>query len=198
MEPGPRSARAGGSTQGTRARSTRFETASKMPCMPADNLSKGGMNMDSSYPATMSKLHLLVYGEARDYPPVDTSRYLAEMERAFMDVPAFKSLFEKYKLEDLSTNLPRVCLVCVAPAEVAKRVQRHVRPARRSQQRHLARLGQGERGSCLQQEDMSRRGLRARSGRGARAGRERGRPSGRRAGCRRAEARPAHERSAHR
>jgi hypothetical protein len=62
------------------------------------------MNMDSSYSAVMGKLHFLVYGETRDYEPVDTSRYLAEMESAFMDVPAFKSLFEKYKLEDLSTN----------------------------------------------------------------------------------------------
>jgi hypothetical protein len=59
---------------------------------------------DTSYSAAMSKLHFLVYGEAREYPPIDTSKYLEEMGRAFFDVPAFRSLSKKYNLEDLSTN----------------------------------------------------------------------------------------------
>jgi hypothetical protein len=59
---------------------------------------------DSSYSAVMSKLHFLVYGETQDYPPIDTSKYLEEMERAFMGVPAFSNLSKKWKLEDLSTN----------------------------------------------------------------------------------------------
>jgi hypothetical protein len=62
------------------------------------------MGMDSSYSAVMSKLHFLVYGEVQHYEPIDTSKYLKDMERAFFDVPAFRSLSEKYKLEDLSTN----------------------------------------------------------------------------------------------
>lgn len=60
--------------------------------------------MDSSYSAVMSKLHFLVYGEARDYEPVDTSKYLADMEKAFLGVPSFRNLAKKFKLEELSTN----------------------------------------------------------------------------------------------
>jgi len=59
---------------------------------------------DASYSATMSRLHFLVYGEEQHYPPVDTARYLAEMERSFFGVPVFKNLSVKYDLEDLSTN----------------------------------------------------------------------------------------------
>jgi hypothetical protein len=60
--------------------------------------------MDSSYSAAMGRLHFLVYGETHYYEPIDTSKYLKEMERAFLGVPAFRSLSQKYKLEDLSTN----------------------------------------------------------------------------------------------
>jgi hypothetical protein len=60
--------------------------------------------MDSSYSTVMSRLHLLVYGEARDYEPVDTAKYLAEMQRAFAGVPTFRSLARRYELADLSTN----------------------------------------------------------------------------------------------
>src|SRR5687768_2960543 len=60
--------------------------------------------MDSSYSTVMSKLHFLVYGETQHYEPIDTSKYLKDMEKAFFDVPAFKNLSQKYKLEDLSTN----------------------------------------------------------------------------------------------
>lgn len=58
----------------------------------------------SSYATIMSRLHFLVYGETRHYEPVDTERYLREMERAFRGVPAFADLARKYTLEDLSTN----------------------------------------------------------------------------------------------
>jgi hypothetical protein len=60
--------------------------------------------MDASYETVMSTLHFLVYGETQHYPPVDTAKYLEEMERAFVEVPAFANLAKKYKLEDLSTN----------------------------------------------------------------------------------------------
>lgn len=60
--------------------------------------------MDSSYSAVMGRLHFLLYGETREYPPIDTTRYREDMERAFLGVPEFRSLSQKYRLEDLSTN----------------------------------------------------------------------------------------------
>jgi hypothetical protein len=63
---------------------------------------------DSSYSAVMSKLHFLVYGETQHYPPIDTSRYLKDMENAFNGIPAFRNLSKKYKLEDLSLNENRL------------------------------------------------------------------------------------------
>ena len=66
------------------------------------------MSTESSYSEIMGKLHRLVYGETQHYPPIDTSAYLAEMERAFFEIPAFRRLAEKYGLEDLSTNENRL------------------------------------------------------------------------------------------
>jgi hypothetical protein len=62
------------------------------------------MVTDSSYSAIMSKLHFLLYGETQHYAPIDTTKYIEDMKSAFMDVPSFRSLAQKYKLEDLSTN----------------------------------------------------------------------------------------------